>query len=522
MCNGQRVIIGVHSGHDSGACLLIGNMLKNAIAKERLTRKKHDSGEPVQCVEYLLDSNDIRKEDVDLVVRCNWFDAKELADDYYKDFPRVEVSYQHHLFHAYACTLVNPCADKLIFVYDGRGCRECDAAQSTESDLFECESVYLYKGMRLQTLEKRYARHFHNAYKWGSHLDSIGYAYTAVGKSIFGGYHAEGKVMALASYGTNNAAVPKALNYTADTNLQINKEWLSFLNDNYPMQYETQAAKDVSFCIQRELEQYMKFRIKNACYKYQCFDIGLSGGTALNCKNNGLLANENWLSSCSIFPACADDGICVGAALWGMRHLFGDYSPVSWTYSMGRCTAKTQYDEKSLTIAAKMLFEGKIIGLFESGSEMGPRALCNRSIIASPYIPAMKDILNCRIKKREPFRPFGGVVLAKNLSRLTDERLASDLMLSACHVLPEYRHQIQSLVHADGTVRLQVVHDEESTIAKLLQIMEREYGDIVLINTSFNAKGEPIVETTEEAIDCALRCGLDYLLLHGIGQEVKL
>ena len=180
-------IIGVHSGHDASACLLVGNTVVSSISKERLTRIKHDKGDPTVCVDYLLKNYGLEPSDIDLVVRSNWFDAEGLNNDYYTQFPKVEVTYKHHLLHAYASSVVSTTDEAIVIVNDGRGCRAQDNEEyELPNNFFEIESIYrLYRG-HLYELEKHYRPYFSNKYPWGSHIDSLGYAYAAISKIIFG------------------------------------------------------------------------------------------------------------------------------------------------------------------------------------------------------------------------------------------------------------------------------------------------------------------------------------------------
>ena len=159
---------------------------------------------------------------------------------------------------------------------------------------------------------------------------------------------------------------------------------------------------------------------------------------------------------------------------------------------------------------------------FENGSEFGPRALCNRSLLALPSITGIKNKLNSEIKKREWFRPFGGVVLKRNVSKLTDDRIPNDHMLVAVKAKKEFARSMPDLIHIDNTVRVQVVGEDrkDSSIYRILDIFEKKYGEFILINTSFNGKGEPIVETPEEARKTALRIGIKYVLLNGCVERI--
>lgn len=520
-----RYVLGVHSGHDASACLIRDNEIVYAIEKERLTRKKHDFGEPLECIEYVLSAEGITYADIDFVVRVNWYDSTELIDAYYNRFKKVIVRYEHHLFHAYAVSLMNQEEDMLAYIVDGRGCRPIDNGEKGEADVFEAESLYQIHRNHIKSVleEKRYAKHYSNRYCWGSHMDSLGYAYADLSRLIFQDYNAAGKIMALAAFGKENTKIPTALIYN-NNKFAVSSDWLEYLSGfKYPLSYHSEIAKDLAYRLQKEVEEYICFRIETITRKYNCFNVGLSGGVALNCKCNGVLINKGIIDNMHLFPACGDNGIAVGAAVWAIREVFCDYNTISWQYDMGKTYESINQNDVVIDYVADLLSEGKIIGLYENGAEFGPRALCNRSIIASAKDANMRYILNKHIKDRELFRPFGGVVAERNLSQLTEEKIASRYMLSAIHVKEDFIAQIPSLVHEDKTLRVQIIdeNDRNRTITKILNKMEEKYGEIVLINTSFNGKGEPIVETIDQARSTARKIGLDYLLINGRGEKVR-
>jgi len=164
---------------------------------------------------------------------------------------------------------------------------------------------------------------------------------------------------------------------------------------------------------------------------------------------------------------------------------------------------------------AKLLAEQRVIGWFQGGSEFGPRALGNRSLLADPRKADMKDILNSRVKHRQPFRPFAPIVLAERAKEIFEGEEDSPFMLIAKPVRPEWRDRIPAVVHVDGSARVQTVsQDTNPRLYRLLKEFEALTGVPVLINTSFNVKGEPIVETPKDAVVCFLTTGIDNLVLH--------
>ena len=164
---------------------------------------------------------------------------------------------------------------------------------------------------------------------------------------------------------------------------------------------------------------------------------------------------------------------------------------------------------------AKLLADQKVIGWFQDRSEFGPRALGNRSLLADPRKPEMKDILNSRVKHRQAFRPFAPIVLAERMKEIFGGEEDSPFMLIAKPVRPEWRDKIPAIVHVDGTARVQTVREATNPMLyRLLKEFEALTGVPVLINTSFNIKGEPIVETPQDAVNCFLTTGVDHLVMN--------
>jgi carbamoyltransferase len=259
----------------------------------------------------------------------------------------------------------------------------------------------------------------------------------------------------------------------------------------------------------------------------------IAGGVALNCVANGKIAREAGFENVWIQPAAGDDGIAIGCAYYGhlevlkrprsfvMKHAYlgAEYKKedVHAAASKGLARAGTRRTVSANICAetAKVLSEGKVVGWFQGRSEFGPRALGNRSILADPRTPEMKDILNQRVKHRQPFRPFAPIVLFERAKEIFEGEEDSPFMLIAKPVRPEWRDRIPAVVHVDGTARVQTVRQETNDVLyRLLKEFEAITGVPVLVNTSFNIKGEPIVETPEDAMQCFLSTGIDCLVLH--------
>lgn len=223
-----------------------------------------------------------------------------------------------------------------------------------------------------------------------------------------------------------------------------------------------------------------------------------------------------------IFPAAGDDGLSVGAAVMALRETFGDYRPIVYRVSQGASSyaASVAQEMQTAQTIAHLLADGCAVGVFQGGSEFGPRALDYRSILSSAADPALKTRLNAQIKRRESFRPFGGIVLRTHLDQFTGDALAGPNMLSAARMTDAARARYPAPAHADGTVRLQVVEDDGGLLHQILVAYEGLTGHVALINTSFNGRDEPIVETVAQARACAAALGLDHLYAHGAVEDV--
>jgi carbamoyltransferase len=260
----------------------------------------------------------------------------------------------------------------------------------------------------------------------------------------------------------------------------------------------------------------------------------------LNCVANGRLARESGFENVWIQPAAGDDGIAIGCAYYGHLAIQGKPRPHAIKHAfygkpyreeevkeavnkrMVRLVSTATPSPDICKETAKILADGNIIGWFQGRSEFGPRALGNRSILADPRKAEMKDILNSRVKFRQPFRPFAPIVLKERADEIFLGPGESPYMLMAKHVAPEWKDKIPAIVHVDGTARVQTVaEDENPMLYRLLKEFDALTGVPVLVNTSFNIKGEPIVETPEDAIQCFLGTGIDHLILHDLVMSKK-
>lgn len=566
MPENHTYVLGINAyDHDVSACLLRDGEIAYAIEKERITRQKHAGGFFQEVVDYCLNAEGITIDDLDLVVRnCYVLPAEDLEvrmiyqgdivdreraqaskSPLYLPKSNKVMTVSHHLAHAYSAFAVCPFDEGVVMVVDGVGSYSSDikeAGQLTEGVnplARESESYYKFKGSELETLKKVWLQpcrgllsdEFFN-------MDGLGALYSRVSSYIFADWNKCGEVMGLAPYGRPDSF--KRLLEFKDGELHV-PEWDAEFNQpwmpNDKNKWETSPAmphwEDMAWRVQHDAEEVLLARARWLRETTGARNLCLAGGVALNCVANGRIVREAGFDNVWIQPAAGDNGIAIGCAYYGRlavqkkprtfvmkQATLGVEYPDEVTQHTGNplLVTRTTFNGPGQSIcreAAKLLADGKVFGWFQGRCEFGPRALGNRSILGDPRRVEMKDILNKRVKFRQAFRPFAPIVpyeRAKDIFVGEDE---SPFMLRAKQVRPEWKDRIPAIVHVDGTARVQTVRREDNErIYDLLMEFEKLTGVPVLVNTSFNIKGEPIVETPQDAMNCFIYTGIDYLVLH--------
>ena len=307
--------------------------------------------------------------------------------------------------------------------------------------------------------------------------------------------------------------------------------------------------KRIAYDLQCEAERCVIHLGKEIEKKVKSKNICIAGGVALNSVANQKLFEATNFKNIFVYPACSDAGIPFGLAVWAFyncpeiidnpqktKQLPNAYT--GKTYSSNSIKSlltkyKINHEKINLSKVAKYLSERKIVGWFQNGSEYGPRALGNRSILGDARNPKMKDILNLKIKRRESFRPFAPSILAEDVSNWFDINCSSPYMLFVANVKKEIcremtdeekslfgieklnikRSEIPAVTHVDYSARIQTVHKETNLkFHKLISLFKENTGCPILLNTSFNIRGEPIVCTPQEAFKCFMGTQLDLLV----------
>jgi carbamoyltransferase len=563
-------ILGINAyDHDVSACLLRDGAIAFAIAKERINRHKHATGFYQEVVDYCLRAEGIALDDVDLVVRnCYVLPVGEMEKRLtYQDVPEVlppkdrkqaaasplyrsrsnkVVDVSHHLAHAYSAFAVCPFSEGALMVVDGVGNYASDVEEAHRIDNLnplarESESYYRFEGSKLEPLKKVWleptigflADEFFN-------MNGLGAVYSRVSSYIFADWNKCGEVMGLAPYGSPDRIKPLVEFRNGALNVP---EWTEDFNQPYlpddDAKWENdpgmQHWKDLAWRVQDDAERVL---IERAIWLRETTgakNLCISGGVALNCVANGKIVREAGYDNVWIQPAAGDDGIAIGCAYYGhlaiqnkprsfvMEHAYlgapyrdeeAEAAAKRWLVRSRTCKSP---EENICAETAKVLAEEKVVGWFQGGSEFGPRALGNRSILADPRKAEMKDLLNARVKHRQAFRPFAPIVLAERAREVFEGDEDSPFMLLAKRVRPEWKDKVAAIVHVDGTARVQTVRREHNErLYLLLEEFEKITGVPVLLNTSFNIRGEPIVETPADAMKCFLSTGIDYLAMHDL------
>ena len=544
--------------HDSGAVLLRDGEIVYAAQEERFTRKKHDESVPVNVVQRALDSEGITIEDVDAVgfyekPLLKFFDR--ILQSYFKVWPRGLRSYHHamqewmtnklwtahhfnkalgykgqiyysthHESHAASAYYASGFDDATLVTVDGVG-------------EWATSAIGHAKGTELQ-LEKEI--HFPH---------SLGLLYSAITYYIgFKVNSAEYKVMGLAPYGEPKYVdqMRELIDIKPDGSFALNMKYFTYEHTlrmtgkaleqllgqprRAPESELTQFHKDVARSVQEITEEAMMKIVQHAKKECPSKNLCLAGGVALNCVANGKILRSKEFENVYIQPASGDAGGALGVAylIWHREFKGKKSSPMLNAYFGSQYSDEEIEhaikdhalpfeklpEDKLISTVAKLMEGENVIGWFQGRMEYGPRALGNRSIIADARNKENWQKVNLKIKFRESFRPFAPTVLEEKVSEYFDLDRASPYMLLVADVHPDQREKIPAITHVDGSARIQTVSKEENPkYHKLISEFEKNTGCAVIINTSFNVRGEPIVESPKDAINCFLHTQMDYLVL---------
>lgn len=552
------IVVGMSAGHDRGVVVIQDGKVLIGITQARLSRIKGDGGKhrqggeglPLASLDYCLNHLGLTYSDIDLYVYSSTesFDGMEDQFEYNLKQPLDKLKFiPHHLAHACSSFYSSGFEDSIVVVADAMGnlVHELNSfGRRTENwypdlnlpkleegeDWGESVSIYHFTSDGYKEVFKKWQRFPH---PWGSgEQGSLGTLYGCGARQLVYDESANdwpaGKLMGLASYADPAFINSHPLNTKElenDINLPLVWHYpeISHKND-----FMTKA--NVAGLYQREQEMSSLILAKMAKKYAESNNICVAGGSFLNCNSNELIIKSSLYDNCYFVPPADDSGIPLGCAWYGMSQLEKIKRNKFLSPYFGKTYTKSEilidlnkfsnieyeyFEDFDLLVekTSEYLSQDKVFGWMQGGSEIGPRALGNRSILASPIKPWMEKNVNS-IKRREWYRPFAPAVLFEKQSEIFDLDVYSPYMLVTSKVREEWRPKIPAVTHIDNTSRFQsVTEDSNSRFYKLISKFYSKTNVPVLLNTSFNGPDEPIVETPYNAINCFLRLNLDFLVI---------
>lgn len=555
---GQHDTFDIWGYHDGSACLIDDEEIVAAAEEERFTRQKRaEHTFPTKSVQYVLDEANIRLSDVDVVAvgrdprkrvkyhRKNPMSLlptsprqalhvvenlkavaaafknihiyrvdQKLQEATGEEFTGEYYSISHHLAHAASAYYCSPATKPITLTIDAKG--EHDSTVLWDRDL--------------------------NRVKEFSRDNSIGFLYS-YGTQYLGYRHGgdAGKVMGLASYGEHREDFERKFSSLVDigygdydvTAITDVDDPVAIFEEHfgprrvYPDEF-TQRHRDFAYHLQKTTEEIAEELVRYHVEQQGTADVALAGGIAMNCKMNRGILELECVDDLFIQPAANDSGICIGAALQGYREVTGEQPDIEfWNVYFGPSyaneqikaildSAKLEYEKRD-DIAAKvaeLLAAGKLVGWFQGRMEFGARALGNRSILADPTTEESRDRVNENVKHREQWRPFAPSLLHEARDEYLKGGEEAPFMILLDTVPEDKREEIPAVTHVDNTTRPQTVREEVNRkYYRLIKEFETRTGTPVVLNTSFNVAGEPIVESPEQALQDFFSTGLDALAL---------
>jgi carbamoyltransferase len=559
----------ISQGQDAAAALICSGQLVSAAAEERFNCRKHSAEFPIGAASYCLAERGIAIDQVDQIAHgfdyspykklysmdrlsAELYDqvfAREallkLVNRHFPDFPPERVhQVDHHLAHAASAYFTSGWDECLVVVIDGMG---------------EVQSATIYHGRdgKLHKLREIPANH------------SIGILYSLVTLHLGFDFNSdEYKIMGLAPYGRperfrsffdqvvesqadGTIRIPiLSLNRTRDEreNYSATRKFLEqqLIPARLPEQEITDNHRDVAAALQECLERVVMHICCHARQLTGLRRVALAGGVALNCTANGKLIRSGLFDDVYIQPVAGDDGVAMGAALY-RASLAGEVENARFPVPLlGPAYTNEQIEadlkeflpcvdivrfrtlEETCANAAQLIADGKVIAWYRGRMEYGPRALGSRSILADPAHPDMRDRINSMVKKREAFRPFAPAVSLEQVQLWFDvaAQTAMPYMINTVDVRERYREELPAITHVNGSARVQTVSAlDNPDFHFLLKSVGQRTGREMVLNTSFNVKGQPIVNTPRQAIETFLGTGIEFLFLenirvsrHGIGR----
>lgn len=534
--------------HDSGATLFMDGKLITSIGEERLTRVKYEGNFPKKSIDYCLSEGNISGEDIDIVVvpsmcipifydRWNKRTPQRILQEI---FPNAKIELiSHHQCHAASAVFTSDFNEGSFITLDGNGSIFYSSlwrplgAESGSIGFFNKEKgIFRFipqihvqpNGFGINYLEwaqRIYIEKFPELINDPEKLDSLREAFC-------------GKIMGLCAYGKDlDFSLEKYKIYATSLERLHNFPYIDYLPTNFITEtfFNTLSPEHKAYVIQKNLEHAILDYFTMLKEETLLDDnVCLAGGVFLNVPMNTLLKESGLVKNMHIPPYTSDTGLHFGAAAYysfknketielpeNIALLGKEYSEeeIEDALKEGEVNyEKYENFDEICSFTVNQIVDSKIIGWFQGKSEHGPRALGSRSLLMSPTIPDGKDIMNSRVKHREYWRPFAGIILDEDLTEYFEQDFCSPYMLYSLTVREDKRDEIPSITHEDNTCRIQTVNDTiNPKVTKLLNKLKETCGSSVVLNTSFNDNGEPIVETPQDAVRSFKNMDIDYLVI---------
>ncbi|OBK83723.1 carbamoyltransferase family protein [Mycolicibacter sinensis] len=538
-------VLGVNAVfHDPAAALVVDGRIVAAAEEERFTRRKHGKQAvafstwelPVRAARWCLEQGGIGAEDLDAVgysydpALAEAGSAEgEVLEGQDRDWEHLRTMYarraplflaaalpgldpgvvrhvRHHVAHAASAALASPFRDSAVLVVDGRG--EATSMLAGE-----------YRDQKLDILASQALPH------------SLGLLYEDLTEHLgFTRSSDEYKVMAMASYGRPVYAEELRKRVYSCPDGTFRTQGVDFAELTRPRRRDEDgldpAHADLACSVQRVVEQVLADTVAWLAAHTKADSLCLAGGVALNCVANTALFNRGDFRAIWVQPAAGDSGTALGAALAVAAELGGSAISPMPSASLGRsftddaiAAALTDADIRyerpdDIAVAVGEVLAGDgIVGWFQGRSEFGPRALGNRSLLADPRRAGNLERLN-RVKGREQFRPVAPMVLAEWAAEIfTGGPLPSPYMLFVHDVVEAWRDRIPAVTHVDGTARIQTVDTDQPLLHAMISAFAQRTGVPVVVNTSFNTAGRPMVDSPRDALECFGSAPIDALAL---------
>ena len=559
-------ILGLNLGHDSSCTLIKNGKIIAACEEERYTKLKHARTFPINAINSCLKIGNIQIKDIDKI--SVGFLPKKYVEEFYfnqclndprkilflKDgFSRIienlnlentiknklrfknKIEFNnHHYCHLASAYYPSGFNDSLILSLDGLG-------------EFETGLIGIGKKNKIKIV-----------YDQNKFPHSLGLIYAAITYFLgWKSFYDEGIVMGLAAYGKPNEIIPnkkesyikvfrEIIKKKGPLSYKIDESWItyhfernSWLSKKFFKIFGkkrkesskiTSHHKNIAAALQKRLEEIVLSQLSYLKKKYKINYLCIAGGVGLNCSLNGKIHDSGLFKKIFVKPASGDAGISYGAALTSYfknsnsKNNFKNtnfYLGSRFTNLQIKKTLK-KYEKKIkfklhkniARVGAEIISKKKILGWFQGAAEFGPRALGNRSIICQPFPYEMKNYINSKVKFRESFRPFAPAVLSEYAEKYFHLKQESNHMLIATKVKLDKKNKIPATVHVDNSCRVQTVSNKSNK--KFYELIKNFYKITnvpVVLNTSFNIKGQPIVNDPVDAIECFLKYKIDTLII---------